>query len=254
MSTLLDITPEPVPLSLNADQKAVGVKAFHDLARIATSLAKQTSDGTLEEDFARKMLEYLESLVARAAEALDLPAESREVIEERYANLRQLNSRIHELETQLTDAAAATDMSYAAKNLADRARHWWRTLGLGYLSEFRIRENGECELELSGHFSGNALLSFGLSHAPVTEVEELNRFLNSWAARGLEMKPEKNNTPTVLFSGKNLEVLGKFITEHLPSGVILETQAYHSRGVHSLRSMTVRVSAADLAKLAKSAD
>lgn len=126
---------ELVPLELSQESK--------DTIRTATKTVQQDlaalpfmldSDG-MTTNFARNVLSVAERNLVELAKLLGVETEAAERIEQRHAEIRRVNLRVHELEGLLGQAQPVEAILPALRSLSEQLKRWWELEGFGHVSE-----------------------------------------------------------------------------------------------------------------------
>lgn len=180
-----------------------------------------------------------ESTLSQLSTLTGVQCESTERIEQRFAEIRRANARVHELERLLGEGASAEQTRMAVKALIARASYWWRRDGFGHMRTGHVNEWGGVELNLSCHLFGN----FRLTHSdtPVSDKGRQADWIESLRARGFVISSEGRSRHNLVDCDESREALIKLITAGIPSA---EVRSFNNQAVKSqlvLRDVVVGI-------------
>ena len=180
-----------------------------------------------------------ESGLSKLSELTGVHCESAERIEQRFADIRRANTRVHELERLLGEGMSAEQAKMSVKALLERASHWWRRDGFGHMRDGHMSHWGSVELTLSCHLFGN----FRLTHSdtPVSDKGRQADWLESLRARGFVIISEGRSRHNLVDCDASREALVKLITDAIPSA---QVRCFNNQGVSGalvLRDVVVDV-------------
>lgn len=226
-------------ICLTADQKAVLTKQLGTTYLMLKTLHDHLVGETLTEGFTVTSLSLLEIQLRDLANATGVPCESAAEAEERYANLRKANQRIHELEASIGTQAAYADVALGVKKVSDSFKAWWKQRGFGLVSSVHVDGYGQLRAELSGYLFPPEGPAF-MSSTPVTDKELAAKWYEGLEARGFKLASKRYGSSGVVDCPENRAALAALITE-IPSLTILEIVSTHSEGVHYISRLNVVV-------------
>ncbi len=182
-------TEETPARALDADEQARAMRELTELMSGFSLLAQQLqTKGVLPPMLAEPVLKLAEARLVTVAQLAGVSIDTEAEREERYALLRAANLRVRELEARLGERAGAEDLTLGLKRLSQKLRHWWRTEGLGHVTELSFGEYGELRVTLGCHLFGNFRL-LG-STTPVSDVERRSAWLAQLRSQGFELMQE----------------------------------------------------------------
>ncbi len=184
------LTDEQTPARvLDADERARATRELTELTSGFALLAEQLhTKGVLPPMLAEPVLKLAEARLVTLARFAGVSIDSEAEREERYAMLRTANLRVRELEARLGERAGDADTVLGLRRLGQKIRHWWRTEGLGHVTEMSFGEHGELRVTLGCHLFGNFRLLD--SSTPVSDVERKKAWLAKLREQGFELMQE----------------------------------------------------------------
>lgn len=206
------------PIVLSVDQQAVALREITDLMHGLAVIADELTKGrALQPELTRNILYIAEASLANISKVTGIETESAERREERYALLRKANERVRELE-QLLGAGMSTEQTrMAVQGLLNRVRHWWRTNGLGHLSEIRLDEYGQLDMKLSCHLFGGFRAN---GSSPVSDGSRRQQWFDTIRAQGFVLNDDGSDPDTVVDCDASRQALVRLVTTALPSAQV----------------------------------
>lgn len=169
----------------------------------------------------------------------------------RFARIRAVNLRNHELEKLLGMTGTPKHTATHLKELAKNLKNWWQCDGFGHVREMSFTEHGLVKAQLSCTLFGDFPVSN--SATPVSDAAAKPVWLAALAARGFVLKEQPHERMPVLVDCDNSrKALIETIFRAMPSAKIWKTENHCQRdGTITLESVHIDVfDLADLQSLA----
>lgn len=213
-------------ITVTADQAVVIARDVRTtctgLMHLAETLNKQQE---VSIDLAQSVLYIAEATVGDVGKRLGVQTESAAQREERYAQIRAANLRVHQLERQLGEGESATRTKMQIRNLADKLEYWWRTKGFGHVSDLNFTNYGVLDARLSCHLFGDFRLTH--SETPVSDKVSKQQWHQQLRDQGFVLQEKRGEDVEVVDCDQSREALRSLIRSALPSATI------HSVSNHS---------------------
>jgi hypothetical protein len=152
-------------VALDPDQKVVVMKAAKDLMHGASYIYEMVENDNLTIEMRDSMCNLMDHYTKAICDPLGYASQAAARIEEKHAEIRSLNGKIHELERQLGEAAPIDTVPKLLTNLRDGVDAWWDEQGFGYVFEFEYGPYGTVSLKFSFSFDH----TFSMSRTPVSD-------------------------------------------------------------------------------------
>ena len=150
---------------LTPDQKVVAMKAAKELVHGAGYVYEMVENDALTVEMRDGMCNLLDHYIKELCEPVGYASQAAARIEEKHADIRRLNGRIHELERQLGEAAPIDTVPNLLRNLKDVVDEWWKGQGFGWIFELQYSPYGSVNLKFSFSFDH----VFSMSNTPVSD-------------------------------------------------------------------------------------
>lgn len=224
---------------LNADEKAVLMRELAEIITGAGFLRDQVKTGQVDKELAYNILSVHESRTAEICKALDVELDSKNSREQRYAALREANTRIRALEQQIGASGTVAQTEKHLEFIARRLDRWWDELGFGHISEMSFTKYGNLQAKFSCHLFGTRALTG--SKTPVSDEQNHKSWLESLQERGFELVTlPGDHEPSLLDTQSNREALQElFLTSFQGAQLTQTSNHYDNSGVPVLRDVTV---------------
>ncbi len=208
-------------IKLNPDQQSTTARLIKDSSLAFSQLLSMINSNNIESEYATSILSLVEFNLANLANSIGVYTNTASDIEERYAKLKQANSRIRELERQLGEAANINLVGPSIELLEDKMRYWWSVDGFGHLSEFSVSK-GFANIKLSTTLFGR---SPGImSDSPISSKELQVLWLQSLRDQGyVFLSDNRGSDKELIDCDKNKALISALIINTLPSAVIKGT-------------------------------
>jgi hypothetical protein len=171
--------------------------------------------GKLEKGFCQTLLSLFESYTVRLHEHLDYSSVLKKEHDQRYIEIRQLNMQNHELRKQLGDKVSAEDVREKLKNLKDIIYEWWKSEGMGHVSETTFYPY-VCHVKLSGSM-------------PIHYSKEQPDYLRS---KGYEIAEPERGHYELVHSDKNVALLVSEMKKRFPSSTLSKIELSNWKILH----------------------
>ncbi|KVS52215.1 hypothetical protein WK39_26515 [Burkholderia cepacia] len=207
-------------LTLSADQQAVARKKISDMHHaVATILSVLKEGAEIDAELATNCVKVAEFNLADLCKTLGVETFSAKEREQRYADLRAANIRIHDLETQLGSTVAPEALQSALKNISEHLNRWWLRDGFGYVHDLQFGAYGVCH----GKFSCSLHGAFPIldSDTPVSDKRSRASWLESLRARGFELVRDDRDW-AIADCDANRAALVDLITKNIPSAKVFK--------------------------------
>ncbi|WP_131753555.1 hypothetical protein [Burkholderia vietnamiensis] len=207
-------------LTLSADQQAVARKKISDMHHaVATILSVLKESAEIDAELTTNCVKVAEFNLADLCKALGVETFSAKEREERYADLRAANMRIHVLETQLGSTVAPEAVQHALKNISERLNRWWRNDGFGYVHDLEFGAYGVCH----GKFSCSLRSAFSIldSDTPVSDKKNRASWIESVRERGFQLVQDDREW-AIADCDVNRAALIDLITKNIPSAKVFK--------------------------------
>jgi hypothetical protein len=194
---------------------------------------EQLGNGTLTEGMKEVHLSLTESYVLDFLKAFGYDGILKKEKEERFAEIRELNTQNRELRKQLGEKLSNEDAREKIKNMAESFKSWWNINGFGHTSEIYFNDYGYLKVKLSG------MISDAYRDKDNTKTEEDKvQYLKEL---GFEINEDKG----VLANDKNIELLNVLIKNKYPSATIVNAEFYFGRGKSQIKNIDVFITNLD---------
>lgn len=226
------------PVVLTADQRAVALRELGKTALLVKAVHEHIAAGSLTDGFTAVALGLLEHQVQDLSKVTGVPCVSAAEVEQRYAELRNANNRVHELEKQLGSAGANIDIKHVVAHYSTLVREWWQRDGLGYVSEFNFGQYGSLELVLSG-----AVMAPGryMSDTPETDKQTQAQWLDGLRSRGFVFHEDGGREQSLTDCAQTRDALDKLVSA-MPSAKVRKIESVRGRsGEFAIRSIEVLI-------------
>ncbi|HGO6081882.1 TPA: hypothetical protein ACK3PA_006379 [Burkholderia cenocepacia] len=207
-------------LTLSADQQAVARKKINDMHHaVATILSVLKESAEIDAQLATNCVKVAEFNLADLCKALGVETFSAKEREQRYADLRAANMRVHDLETQLGSTVAPEAVQHAIKNIAQHLNKWWRCDGFGYVHDLEFGAYGVCHGKFSCSLNGHFRLID--SDTPVSDERNKADWIESLRERGFELVKDDRDW-AIADCDANRAALVSLITTNIPSAKVFK--------------------------------
>jgi len=211
-------------VTLTPDEKVVAMKAAKDLIHGSSYIYEMVENDTLTVEMRDNMCSLIDHYTKEICVQLGYDSEAAQRIEERHAEIRKLNGKIHELERQLGEAAPIDTLPKLLQNLKDAVDEWWEKAGMGYIFDFQYSPYGSVNLKFSFSFDHN----FSMSSTPVSDKKTKVAQRNDLEKQGYIFVVDEREH-RLMDCDSNRILLQNLLTERFPSITI---RYWENRHVH----------------------
>lgn len=209
---------------LTPDQKVVAMKAAKDLLHGASYVYELLDNDSLNVEMRDNMCGLLDHYVQDLCEPLGYASAAAQRIEEKHAEIRKLNTRIHELERQLGEAAPIDTVPKLLTNLRDGVSDWWKEQGFGWIHDFTYGPYGTAHIKFSFSFDH----IFSMSSTPVTDKASKEDSRNDLEKQGYVFVVDEREH-RLMDCDTNRILLMYLLTKQFPS---ITVRYWENRHVH----------------------
>lgn len=210
---------------LNEDQKAVALKELQELHSVTKHLYASVSKEELTLDMRRVLCSLCESHVGKASVVLGYDSDLAKELEERFADIRTANMRIHELERQLGCCDITNVLPQKIKSLSRSIRDWWRKEGFGHVSNIYYTEHGYVRVKLCCLLMNH---DYSMSDEPVTQARTREQWIEDLKIRWHLFQPEAREWSPLL-DDHNRDELMRTIKSRFHSAEMTEIRGHIGR-------------------------
>lgn len=210
---------------LNADQKAVALKGLKDLFFAAQQMHEWLSKDTLTEEMKGTLISLSESYISDVAKATDYESNLAKEKEKRYAEIRNANTRIHDLERQIADMKPIDGLKEQLAGLTRKIDEWWDELGFNYISEMSFSKWGGLDIKFGFQLGRLSML---LSSTPVSDKEEDADKIQQLRDKGF-IFTEEDREAHLADNDTNKKLLVQLLEERFPSIRITGMETWNGR-------------------------
>lgn len=211
-------------VSLTPDQKVVTLKGAKDLVHGASYIYEMVENDTLTVEMRDNMCSLLDHYLKELCEPIGYASQAAARIEEKHADIRKLNGRIHELERKLGEAAPIDTVPNLLRNLHDSIGKWWKNEGFGWIHEYEYGPYGTVHLKFS--FSFDRI--FSMSNTPVSDKKTKEDERNDLEKQGYIFVIDESEH-RLMDCDTNRILLQHLLTKRFPSITI---RYWENRHVH----------------------
>lgn len=130
----VSVNEDKTLIEFDEAKKTAISKSIKDGYFVFQTLLDSLSKDELEVGFSETLLSLMESHVVDIHKGFDFGSVLAKEKEERYLEIRELNSQNHELRQQLGEKVSAEDVRECLKNIESKIRAWWKEVGFGHVS------------------------------------------------------------------------------------------------------------------------
>jgi len=211
--------PDAEFIRMSDDQQAVALREIADIMHGLTVLANELTKGrTVQTELMRNILYISDASLANLAHITGIETESAVRRAERHTRLQIANDRVRELEHLLGAGASTEQTQMSVKRLLNRVRQWWRTEGLGHLSDIHLDEYGQLDMKLSCHLFGN--FSSVRAATPLSDKRRKEQWFDAVRARGFVLNDAESSQDSVLDCDASRQALIALVTAVFPSAQV----------------------------------
>ena len=211
-------------VTLNPDQKVVAMKAANDLIHGASYVRGMVEDDVLSVEMRDNLCSLMDHYLKELCEPVGYASQAAARIEEKHADIRRLNGRIHELERQLGEAVPVDTVPHMLRSLKDVVDEWWEKAGMGHVFEFQYSPYGSVNLKFSFSFDH----IFSMSNTPVSDKKSKADKRNDLEKQGYLFVTDESEH-RLMDCDTNRILLQSLLTKRFPSITI---RYWENRHVH----------------------
>jgi hypothetical protein len=226
-------------IKLNIDSKEVCLKALKDMNGQIGFFYDLIKKDQLTEEMRDNLSSLFEYSMSDLSKQTGYDSNSAKKVEEKHAEIRNLNLKIRELEEKLGSDDITDKVSAQIKHLTDLVEKWWDIDGFKYIREIFVRPYGT--LEITFGFSFNDFSS-SYSDKPITVKEKHKSWIEEVQERGFRLI-NSNRDVNLIDDDHNRKLLAELIKNRFPSAKILQWENYavYKTDKFQLRSVNVLI-------------
>jgi len=228
----MDIEKEKLVV-LSDDDKKVALKRLTSIYNTTGELYNQLKNSELTEEMKETLFSLLESYTSEASKVMKYDSQATARILERYADIRNANKRIQELEEMLANTTPVTGLKELLYSMHRALYDWWEEQGFNLVTDDEFGNYG-----YKGKFClDTSYISFD-STRPVTEEKEHKSRLEQMIEEGYEFVKEDRREYVLIDTPKNRELITKIVKDKFPSFEIYKWENWklHKADGFKLRS------------------
>ncbi|HDR9105465.1 hypothetical protein [Paraburkholderia sp. A3RO-2L] len=226
---------------LTADTQAVALRKATDMYH-AIGAVISTVSGEFDRELAVNALKAAEFNLMGVCQTLGIELDGIVERESRYAQLREANMRIRELEAQLGNSVSPDLTQSSLKVMSQRLNDWWDLEGFGHIQDIAFGKYG-CSVTFSCSLFGDFAMT--MSKTPVSDKERKQLWLQSLRERGFDLV-EEDRDMELEDTDASRKTLCKLLKERLPSADVLQFENHAHRKSNSFMIRSVRVFIRDI--------
>lgn len=216
-------------IQLNADDKAVLLKALKDIHFANGQLREWVSKGSLTEEMSKTLPSLIESYFSEAAKVLNYESHLIAEKEKRHLEIRKANLTIHELKEKLGSNKPVDGLAEQLKYLSNIVRDWWNEEGFRHVSEVKFHPYGGMEMEFC--FMLESSSSF--SKTPETDKRNKKEHIQHLRDMGFafaDFESDRYEKLKLIDNQSNRSLLIKMLKHRFPS---LEVNSFNNKNCRS---------------------
>lgn len=220
---------EEKDIKLDADKQAVALKTIKDVQFALHTLGESLkSENGAGEDSVRTILSLCGFHLSDLSKLTGVPTQTAAEVEQRHAEIRAANMRVHELERQLGEASPDDLIQPGITRLEQLLNRWWKYEGFGHISEVDFGRYG-CKIKLSCSLFGDYFIVN--SPTPVSDKERKKLWHAALREQGyILVNPRNGDDLAVEDCEQSRKTLTTLIKSRMPSASI------RTFGNHSTRN------------------
>jgi hypothetical protein len=234
-------------ITLSPDSREVVTKQLREgISALATVLDILKGSDTLSAGITRTVLRVTEYALSDVAKTTGIETQTRADIEQRHADVRRLNMRVRELESQIGAGASPEILKHGLTAASAKLKAWWRAEGFGHTAELSFTDYGKIKATLSCHLFGRHIYS--MSKTPLSDREKHERWISSLEERGFTLHfPEGRGDPEIEDCDRSRQGIARLLRSRLPSCDIAQTRNHKGYQTEKLSLKDVEIYIHDLA-------
>lgn len=198
-----------------------------DLFATSHLLESLKKEGKVDRQLAYSILYMKEARLAEFCKQLGVELDSAQERENRYADLRAANAKVHRLERELGQTGSAKQTAAHLKVMSDKLNYWWDREGFGHIRDISFTQYGGLSASFSCHLFGERAL-IG-SRKPVSDEADHEEWLQELRERGYELVAVRGDRePSLLDCDRNRQLLKDLFGKTFPKATISKTGNQYS--------------------------
>lgn len=194
------------------------IKAKDEIYYAIQELTSQYKQQKLQEGFKETLLSLCEHYTKNLCDVMGYNGILKKEYEERYKEIRELNTENRELRKQLGEKVSNEDCREKIKNLRESVEKWWNIEGFGHISEISFGGYGDCKMKLSGMITHSYR-----AEIPKSEKQKVQQLVD------MGFSLDNNEHKWVLDTDKNRSLLLNLLKRKYPSAYIQYYKSYGGR-------------------------
>ncbi|MCC5612052.1 hypothetical protein LC612_36300 [Nostoc sp. CHAB 5834] len=191
-------------------------------------LKEHIRSSKVEKGNAYNILYVAEASVGDVAKALEIELDGTEARNERFQRIRELNTKVRELQDLLGQKGTAEEVGAYLGLLDKKLNYWWDVHGFGHISELKFYGGGRAEVKFSCHLFGRTPLTG--SKTPHSDRISRKEWLASLEQRGFELVGDSEREMELVDSEANRALLSNLFKSQFPSSDVTSTTNWFTRG------------------------
>lgn len=229
---------DPTVATFNEKELKDYKKAFGSMIMSLRTLDEHIEKGDLTVGFKATLASCIENYTVDLNKTLGYEGILEKEKQERFKEIRELNTENHALRKQLGEKASMEDVREALKNISDLIKRWWNIEGLGHLSEISF-EGWAVKVKLSSMIT-DAYYAKGGEEGYEGKEDKIRRFIKLGYDFNLK---ERASEADLLNTENNIKLLTQFIKSRFPSAELdrLDIAYYHKNPTGEIRNIYIRI-------------
>jgi len=197
---------------LDADNKAVAMKELSDLFYAAKQIYDWLKEDNLSVDMKDTLFSLIESHTAHSAKLLGYDSNAAKEIDERYADIRNTNKKVHELEQRLAENTQIEGLKELMYAMHMALYKWWGLQGFNLVTDDEFGGSG-----YKGRFCLNLHRISFISSRPVTDKQNHKNRLEQMIEEGYELVEVDRHEYALLDTPVNRAKITSLVKSKFPS-------------------------------------
>lgn len=212
-------------INLNEDEKVYCLNKIKEMYSQLSFMHQMIEENELSEEMRDTLSSLIEHGMSDISEKTGYDSLSKKVLDEKFSNIRVLNTEIRELRNRI-GSDNIQNIKEKMRYLSDLVYKWWKIEGFRHVSNSKFLSYGNfnCELCIMFH-SGSSRYS----DKPVTDKEKHKTWLEEIEERGFEVVDLKGNGKQLIDNDHNRELLKNMIINRIPSAEIVQFKNWNFR-------------------------
>jgi len=217
---------------LNEDEKVIALRRLSEIYNTTGEIYNQIKNNELTEEMKNLLLGLIESYTSEASKVLKYDSQASAKIEERHADIRRANQKIHELEKKLAENTQVDGLKELLYAMHSALYKWWGKQGFNLVTDDEFGGYG-----YKGRFCLDTHHISFVSTRPVTEKKEHKSRLEQMIEEGYEFTEEDRKDYVLLDTPKNRELITKLVKDKFPS---IEISRWENWRLHKKEGFKLR--------------